>query len=373
MLAVLTVAFGWGPDCNGADAGPSPIAPPGRTGPKVLVDEEQYNFGKIDVGVDGRHAFEFTNVGDKPLVLTSGKTTCGCCTCVCNVRIPDGVVAPGDSAQVTLEWKSKLYVGPFRQTATILTNDPDRREVTLLIAGRFAGPVGVVPSQVSFSSLRLGQSELSEVHVYNYLKEPLDIIGYELSNPQSAEFFDVTWNRLSTEQLQREKEAQGGYLVRIAVRPGLSVGAFQQGIVLRTNSKSVPRVDIPVQGLVVNDISITGRGWNAQTGVLAMGTVKSGEGADWPLLIVVRGPHAKDIRLKHIRSVPSWLVVEFEPTRYLDETAISLTRLKIRVPPGSPPSLHLGAERGEPGRVTIQSDPPLLPELNLQVRFAVCD
>ena len=102
-------------------------------------------------------------------------------------------------------------------------------------------------------------------------------------------------------------------------------------------------------------------------------TVKSSEGGDWPLLIVARGPYAKDVTLKHIRSVPSWLVVEFEPTRFFDETAISLTRLKIRIPPGSPPSLHLGLERGEPGQVTIQSDPPLLPELKIQVRFAVSD
>ena len=61
---------------------------------------------------------------------------------------PGGPVAPGKSADVTLEWKSKLYVGLFRQTATILTNDPGRREVTLSITGRFTGPVGVVPSQL---------------------------------------------------------------------------------------------------------------------------------------------------------------------------------------------------------------------------------
>ena len=144
-------------------------ASPTRSGPRVAVDREEHNFGKADVGVTGRHPFVFTNTGNEPLVLSQGRSTCGCCTCVCAAQLPQGAISPGRSAKVTLEWKSKLYVGPFRQTATILTNDPDRREVTLLIVGRFAGPVGVVPLQLSFNSLRTGHAATADVRLYTYL------------------------------------------------------------------------------------------------------------------------------------------------------------------------------------------------------------
>jgi len=287
------------------------------------------------------------------------------------VRLPEDAIAPGESARVTLEWKSKLYVGSFRQTATVLTNDSDRREVTLLITGRFTGPVGVVPSQLSFSSVRLGHAANAEVRLYNYLDESLEITGCELSNPQNAKYFDAAWEPLTAEQLRKEGEARGGYRVRIAVKPGLPAGTFHQTIVFETNSKSVPTVKVPVQGLVVSDVSIAGRGWNAQAGVLTMGSVKSSEGAEWPLVIVIRGPHAKDANLKPIRIIPDSLHVELGSTRHIAEKAISLTRLKIRIPPGSRPSTHLGAERGDPGRITFQTNHPEVPELNIQVRFAV--
>ena len=335
--------------------GPSATVSAHRSGPTLELDEEQYNFGRSEVGIGGRHAFVFTNSGDGALVLTRDRSTCGCCTCVCTVQLPEGAVAPGESAPVTLQWKSTLYVGPFRQTATILTNDPDRPAVTLSIAGRFTGPVGVVPSLLVFSSVRVGQAAMSEVRLYSYLQESLDITGFELSNPQNAEYFDVSWQRLSVEEVQEEGEARSGYLVRVAVQPGLPAGAFQQAILLKTNSKSVPRVEIPVQGRLVNDVSIAGRGWNAQTGVLTMGTVKRSEGVDWPLLIVVRGPHAKDVQLRAVRGVPGCLAVELEPTRYTADTGLSLTRMKIRVPSGSEPSSHLG------GNEESQAESPFRP------------
>jgi hypothetical protein len=361
------------PNQAGPDASTSAMANSDRSGPRVALDQEQHDFGKSDVGDTGRHTFIFTNIGDKPLVLSRGRSTCGCCTCVCTLRLPAGAVAPGHTAKVILEWKSKLYVGPFRQTATILTNDASRPEVTLSISGRFAGPVGVVPSQLVFTSMRYGQAAVSEVHVYSYLEESLEIAGYDVSNQQISKYFDVAWQRMSAEQLREEKEARGGYAMRVTVKPGLPVGAFRQGITLKTNSKSVPRIDIPVQGSIVNDISIAGRGWNAQTEVLTMGTVRSREGSQWSLLIVARGPHAKDLRLKPVHIVPRVLDVKLGSTRYISETQLSLTRLMIHIPPGSEPTTHLGAEQGEPGRITIQTNHPQLREVNIQVRFAVSE
>jgi hypothetical protein len=240
----------------------------------------------------------------------------------------------------------------------------------LLITGRFTGPVGVVPSQLSFSSVRLGHAANANVRLYNYLDEPLDVTGCEFSNPRTAEFFRVTWEPLTPKQLQQEGDARGGYLVRIAVEPSLPAGSFQQTIAFKTTSKSVPTVKVPVQGLVVSDVSIAGRGWNAQTGVLTMGTVKSSEGVEWPLVVVIRGPHAKGVDLKPTRIIPDSLRVELGSTRHVADKAISLTRLTIRVPPGSPPSKNLG-EEDDPGRITLQINHPDVPELNIPVRFAV--
>jgi hypothetical protein len=352
----------------------APLTPAAeRAGARVVVEREEHDFGAIDVEVTGRHDFVFTNAGDRPLVLTRGRSTCGCCTCVCAVRLPEGRIAPGMSASVTLEWTSKLYVGPFRQTATIGTNDPNRPEVTLHVAGRFKGPVGVVPSLVRLSGISPGESVTTEVRLINYMSEPLEIVGFELADPTTAEHFDVAWERLAAERLRDDAEARGGYLVRITLKPGLPVGSFRQRILLETHSATVPTVEIPIEGTVASDVFVAGRGWNAQTGTLSMGTVNRRRGAEWTLLVVVRGPHAADVKLEPVEVVPQVLDVSLGPTIHTSSKALSRTRLTIRIPSGSEPAVHLGSGHGEPGRIVLKSNHPQVPELRMRVRFAVAE
>jgi hypothetical protein len=141
--------------------------------------------------------------------------------------------------------------------------------------------------------------------------------------------------------------------------------------VLKTNWKSVPPVEIPIQGVVAGDIVIAGRGWDSRTGVLTMGSVQGRHGVEWPLIIVVRGPHARDVKLKPERVEPGLIDVELGPTVHIDDKALCQTRLTIRIPPGSQPAMHLGSEQGEPGRITLQTNHPEVPELDILVRFAI--
>ncbi len=377
MRCILAVLLNLAPAIEAECAEPVSAAPlalaADPSGPRVVVDREEHDFGAIDVDVTGRHDFVFTNAGDQPLVLTRGRSTCGCCTCVCAVRLPERPIAPGGSARLTLEWTSKLYVGPFRQTATIGTNDPDRPEVTLRVAGRFKGPVGVVPSLVRLSGISPGESFTTEVRLVNYLPEPLRIAGFELADPTTAEHFDVAWERLAAERLREDPGARGGYLLRITLKPGLPVGSFRQRILLATKSAVVPTVEIPVEGTVASDVFLAGRGWNGQTGTLSMGTVDRRRGAEWTLLVVVRGPHAADVKLEPVEVVPEVLDVSLGPTIHTSGKALSRTRLTIRIPPGSKPAVHLGSGQGEPGRIVLRTNHPEVPELRTRVRFAVSE
>jgi len=347
----------------------APIA--GPSGPRVVVDREEHDFGGIDVGVTGRHAFVFTNPGDGPLVLQRGRSTCGCCTCACAVGLPEGPIAPGGSADVTLEWTSKLYVGPFRQTATICTNDRDRPEVTLRVAGRFKGPVGVVPSMLRLSRVAEGRPATAEVRLYNYLDEPLEIVGYECADPLTAAHFDVAWERIPADEARKETDARGGYRLRITIRPGMPRGAFRQRIVLETNVESARRVELPVEGVVAGDVSIVGFGWSAPTGVLSFGRVKRAQGAERTLMVIARGPHAEQMKLKAVEVVPDVLAVKLGETAYSESSAVSQTRLTVRIPPGTPLAAHLGPREGKLGRIVLETSHPHAPRLEIRVRFAV--
>src|SRR5262245_27338152 len=46
--------------------------------PKLLVESTRFEFGTMDVGQQGEHAFTVRNVGSADLELWQGKTTCSC-------------------------------------------------------------------------------------------------------------------------------------------------------------------------------------------------------------------------------------------------------------------------------------------------------
>ena len=65
----------------------------GKPYPAVEVGETEYDFGSMDSNATDSHEFIFRNVGDAPLTLEAGKTTCKCTLS----DIGDGTILPGES------------------------------------------------------------------------------------------------------------------------------------------------------------------------------------------------------------------------------------------------------------------------------------
>ena len=58
----------------------------------VTVDQETFDFGKMDAGESGSHEFVLTNRGDKTHTLNLGSTSCSCTVS----EIKDNELAPGN-------------------------------------------------------------------------------------------------------------------------------------------------------------------------------------------------------------------------------------------------------------------------------------
>jgi hypothetical protein len=374
FLAAGVVGFGGcSPRGTPPDSAASPAAPPSApAGPKLVLEQSQYDFGKMETNTTGRHDFVLANRGDRPLVLSRGKNSCGCCTCVCDARLPSqGQIRPGESAKVTLEWSIKQYTGNFRQSENLATNDPDRPEVTLEVSGRITPTVRVVPTQLVFSRVPAGQPAVGEVCLYAYRSEALKILGHELSDPARADSFKITCTPLPADQVAAEPDARSGWLVRVEVKPKLAAGPFRQQIVLKTNVDSAPEVEIPVEGAVGSEIAVAGFGWDEQTGVLTLGTVAMAKGTTRRVQVVVRGPHAKNVKLKPVRIVPDLLKVDVGQSKPIGQGAVTQIPLSIRIPPGNRAANHLGSKASDLGQIVFETGHPQQPELRILVRFAV--
>jgi hypothetical protein len=335
--------------------------------PKVAVDRADYDFKAMDVGVEGRHDFLFTNVGNAPLELSKGGTSCSCTLSELRQR----VVAPGKSAKVNVQWKSKGEWGPFHQSATILTNDPENPRVELTITGRLTPAVKVSPPSFELGRVSSGEPATGETRVYCYLPERLKITGYTWLSHSIEGMFEFHCQPLTAAQLAEEIDARSGFLTKIVVKPGLPLGPIRQTISLGTNLKARPTIEIALQGTIVSDISIVGRGWNAEAGVLTLGTIGSQAGFEQALTIITRGPFRKEVKFTLGKIVPDVLRVKCGPSRPLAGGTVYCTPLMIQIPKGSRSGSYLGTKQSRCGEITIETSHPKARQLHMYVSFAI--
>lgn len=99
--------------------------------PKMEIDEEAFNFGTIDKGVEVKHVFNFKNTGKQKLIIRKMESTCGC-----TVSEPSAYeFAPGESGHIDVTFNSTGKIGKQFQTITMITNDPHKSTKLLRVIG----------------------------------------------------------------------------------------------------------------------------------------------------------------------------------------------------------------------------------------------
>ena len=335
---------------------------------RAVVDHEEYDFGRMGPDEERNHAFVFTNQGTAPLKLTAGATSCRCTL----ATLDAGEIPPGKSGKVVLSWKAKGVIGEYRQNAQILTNDPKLPMVSLRIAGEIVALLQSEPANLVFSRMSSTERAQAEVRIWCTAAAPaLEVVSFDLSDPKLAKYFRVQHRPLTTAEIAEKKGIKSGVLVQVAVLPGLPQGAFQQTIELHTNLKGEPTISLPVQGTIGSDVSVAGSGWDSDLGLLNLGTVASQSGAQRRLILIVRGPHAKETRFKAVQADPEFLEVELGRSAPIGAGTAWQTPLIVRIPKGSRRTSRLGTEQGKLGEILLETTNPQVPRVRILIRFAV--
>jgi hypothetical protein len=103
-----------------------------QTKAPLEFQESKFSFGKVKQGVPVTHIFTFTNTSDKPVVIESASSTCGC-------TIPDypkGAIAKGATGTIKVTYNAAA-TGSFTKPVTVkLANVAD--PIMLNIEGEVA-------------------------------------------------------------------------------------------------------------------------------------------------------------------------------------------------------------------------------------------
>jgi hypothetical protein len=341
-------------------------APPvDRSAPRVEVDSTSYQFGTMQRGTTMSHEFMFHNVGAAPLTLEVLSTSCKCTI----GDVTGEPIAPGTSVGVKLEWHALVAPGPFRQTARIKTNDPRESLVTLTVEGDVTEASGVWPPDFVFDKVGAGKEASAEVYVMALTQDNLEVNDPTLSNPSTRELFDIQIESVEPESLPNPK-AKGGVRIRLTAKPGLPLGHFDQYLSLTTDIPDATRLDIPVIGRVVGNVSVHGRLWSEPRGSLMLGNVRSDQGASAELNLVIRGKGADDVKMEVISTDPPEMIAKLDEPTALRPTLVHVP-LTVEIPAGTRPMVRLDTDHSDGGRITLKTTHPDAPELVLRVQFTV--
>jgi hypothetical protein len=123
VILAVTTGCSQTPKANTAD---------NNSGPQIKFDTLAYDYGTIQQGGNGAHEFVFVNTGNKPLVLSNVRSSCGCTI----PEWPKDPIKSGEKSGIKVKYDTRR-VGPFSKSITVYSNAKNT-PVVLRIKGTVA-------------------------------------------------------------------------------------------------------------------------------------------------------------------------------------------------------------------------------------------
>ncbi len=348
--------------------GPCPIA---------QTPETTYDFGQVSLGGSGSHAFVVRNTGTTPLLITKGKTSC---TCTVSDFEGDGEgensrnVSAGGETIVRVEWTGKGEGGPFRQSATILTNDPGRPEIAFSIEGTVIPTWKAEPKSVIVSGISANTASQADVKIYTFSEQPPHLNECRIADDSLADRIVVDNRPLTQDEIREEPEAKGGFLLTIDIAPGLPLGKINTSVEasFSLNDEEITAV-VPLGGIVSGDLMLVGRKWDRRSNALRLGTVSSQTGQSTKIFLTAKGEFRDRVQPRVIDTVPEGLNIKIDPPSQIGGGDVVRIGIEIKIPPGAPRANNLCSETAEPGYILLETGHPKSPTLKIPVCVAIAE
>ncbi|MGB0654725.1 MAG: DUF1573 domain-containing protein [Pirellulales bacterium] len=349
-------------------SGPRPVA---------QISETTYNFGRVSLGGTGSHAFVVRNVGTAPLLITKGTTSC---TCTVSDFEGEGegkksrTVSAGDEIIVRIEWTGKGEGGPFRQRATVLTNDPNQPEIAFSIEGTVIPTWKAEPNGVFVSGLSANAASQAEVKIYTFSDQPPHLNTCQVADSSFAERIVVKNRPLTQDEIQEEPEAKGGFVLLIDISPGLPLGKISTAIKasFSLEDEEITAV-VPLAGIVSGDLMLVGQKWDRNSNALRLGTVSAQTGLTTKIFLTAKGEFRDKVQPRVVDIVPEGLTVKIDPPSQIGGGDVVRIGIEIQIPPGAPPANNLCSETAEPGYIILETGHPKTPALKIPVCVAIAE
>jgi len=104
----------------------------------ISFDKTTFDYGNVKAGSDGHRFFTVKNTGNKPLIISEVKPSCGCTT----PEWSKDPILPGKTAQIKVGYNTGIK-GAFNKLIEVYSNDPANNRSVLYIKGNVEDLQGV--------------------------------------------------------------------------------------------------------------------------------------------------------------------------------------------------------------------------------------
>ncbi len=330
----------------------------GAKKPKLEIPELEFNFNRMALGATGEHDFIIKNVGDAPAKIARGPVQCKCTV----AGLKNDEIPPGGEVKIHLSWTPK-DTGPFSQSATIWSDDPENSEIKLIVSGELFPEVTISPQ----NGWSLGPISTSE---------DVPLIG----SIESAVFdkFAVTEIVKSSDRVQLEaipytkeelegRELRSGYHLKGHLKGIDTPQPINETITVHTDLKNLPKVEFPVTGTRTGSITIIGPNWYSGRRQLTLGVLSAEKGKESKLTIMIP-PADEELKLLNVTSDPAFVSVTLKPEATGKDLPRERYSLFIKIPPGSPKGVW---SESKPGKLVLKTNNPVVQDLEIKLEMTL--
>ena len=354
-----------------------------------MLTELTHDFGVMAPDEKGKFVFRLKNVGEEPLSLVEGESTCKC-----TIGIPgDDELAPGAETEIVVEWTVKTNESEFTQSAQIITNDPTNVALNLKITGTVVREIEIVPKKWTIGDVASGEPFEVKGTVYSYYRNDIKPGSQRFSSEQMNELaeFDIEEFK-PTEEDGANAKARQGFHITAKVKGGMRQGAvstrflfgFQQldedGNVIKPEDEEKEDEDLEyfsstnVSGRIVGNLSmIVGTKVQSQSSggyIYKFGRLDYNDSKKGKAFIVLKGSEREATKLTIGEVNPAEAIQAKLGKPLVRETQV-LYPLELEIIPGDKPYDLTGHGSNNYGTIWIESDNPKVTKMLIAVQFAV--
>ncbi|MCA9126500.1 MAG: DUF1573 domain-containing protein [Planctomycetales bacterium] len=335
-----------------------------------VVGGTEFNFGTMQHGEERSHEFLLRNVGNGPLNLEMGTSTCKCTV----GNLDKSVLQPGEETNVKLTWKAQTIMPDFGQSATIITTDPTRTEVKLVVRGKVADSFVIEPRELELGDVSDSEGAERTFHVFNYMDQNRVLRDFLWIDENTRDFIEIESHKIDLDKAQfpEHATAREAFEVTLRIKPKIRTGPLSSRIRFSTDLyEDIGELEVPVKFRVSGDVTLVGGpSFDVKRNRIDLGTVSSATGASVNVWLRVKGSNTDSIQpvIDSVYPEQSLQVTIEEPTI---RSGTKMFPIRLEIPKGAPEANFPGTSRLAYGKVVIKTNHEFSQEIPIYVRMVV--